>query len=192
MSLLDRIKERVAPDISDDEIEVMIIAISAEIDARLGPVGPVTVELGDPTDPATRYQRTLRLQPAALSGAPISITELDPGNSGEPSAATILQPADYRILHEGRTLQRLNSGLNPRDFWAPLVSVAYTPAGTPQEARDEAVIKLIALDLSYRGAIKMERAGDYQWQANLAADSYMTERNNIVDSLQQRSGMVLA
>lgn len=192
MSLLDRVKERASPDMSDDELTSMIAAITGEIDAHLGPVGPVTVELGDPTDPHTSHARTLRLQPPAAAGASMTITERDPGNSGAAASATILQPADYRILHDGRTLQRLNTGPNARDYWAPLVTVEYTPAGTAQAARDEAIIKIMILDLSYRGMIKSERAGDYQWQGSVASDSYTAERAAIISSLQQRGGMVLA
>lgn len=192
MSLLDRVKERASPDMSDGELTTMIAAITGEIDAQLGPVGQITKELGDPTDPHTSHARTLRLQPPALAGAAITITERDPGNSGDATSATILQAADYRILHDGRTLQRLNTGPNARDYWAPLVTVAYTPAGAPQVARDDAVIKIMMLDLSYRGLIKSERAGDYQWQGSVASDSYTAERAAIIASLQQRSGMVLA
>lgn len=189
MSLIDRIKERASPDLSDDELEAMATAIVQEIDARLGPVGPITVELGDPTDPATAYLRTLRLARPAIAGQPMTVSERDPANSGAAGDATILQAADYRILHEGRTLQRLNNGPNPREYWAPLVSVTYTPAGTPQAARDEAAIRLMILDLGYRGLIKSERAGDYQWTAG---DSHAAEREAIFAGLQQRSGMVMA
>ena len=189
MSLLDRIKERASPDLSDDELTAMINAIVEDMDARLGTVGPVTVELGDPTDPDTRYRRTLRLQRPALTSEAITITEREPGNSGDASAATVLQAADYRILHEGRTLQRLNSGPNGRDYWAPLVTVTYTAAGTAQAARDEAVIKVMMIDLSYRGGLKSERAGDYQF--TLSGDP-IADRNAVLDSLKQVSGMVLA
>ena len=192
MSLLDRVKERASPDMSDGELTSMIAAITGEIDAQLGPVGPITKELGDPTDPHTAHARTLRLQPPALAGQAIVITERDPGNSGDTTSATILQAADYRILHDGRTLQRLNTGHNPCDYWAPLVTVTYTPAGAPQVARDDAIIKIMMLDLSYRGLIKSERAGDYQWQGSVSSDSYTAERAAIIASLQQRGGILLA
>lgn len=192
MNLLDRVKERASPDMSDGELTSMIAAITGEIDAQLGPVGQITKELGDPTDPHTAHARTLRLQPPALAGAAITITERDPGNSGDTTSATILQAADFRILHDGRTLQRLNTGPNARDYWAPLVTVVYTAAGAPQVARDDVVIKIMMLDLSYRGLIKSERAGDYQWQGSVASDSYTAERAAIIASLQKRSGMVFA
>lgn len=192
MSLLDRIKERASPDLSDDELTAMIAAIVGEIDARLGSVGPITVDLGDPTDPVTSSARTLRLQPPALADQPITVAERDPGNLIGSEGRTVLDPSDYRLLHGGRTLQRLSNGANPREFWAPLVTVGYTPAGTPQTARDDAVIKIMILDLSYRGLVKSERAGDYQWQGSVSSDSYTAERAAIIDSLQQRSGMVMA
>jgi hypothetical protein len=72
------------------------------------------------------------------------------------------RPGDFAVLNGGRTLQRLIGGPNGRDYWAPVVRITYTPIGD-QAARDEATIKLIALDLSYRGGLKSERAGDYQF-----------------------------
>ena len=58
-----------------------------------------------------------------------------------------------------------------------------------QAARDEATIKLIALDLSYRGGLKSERAGDYQFTL---ADNQAEERERIFASLEARRGMVMA
>src|SRR3546814_6618954 len=39
--------------------------------------------------------------------------------------------------------------------------LTYTAQGASQAQRDEAVIKLMMVDLSYRGGLKSERAGDY-------------------------------
>lgn len=192
MSLLDRIKLRAAPELPDAELNAMIDAITAEIDVLLGPVGAITVHLGDSSDPETSFNRTLRLPRPMMAGQPIAITERDPGNSGNAQAAFVLAPADYRILHNGRTLQRLTTGPMPRAFWAPLVEVTYTPTGVGQMQRDEAVIKVMQLDLTYRGLIKSERAGDYQWSGSVSADSYMAERGAIFSSLVSPSGMVLA
>jgi hypothetical protein len=73
-------------------------------------------------------------------------------------------------------------------YWAPLVKVTYTPIGD-QAARDEATIKLIALDLSYRGGLKSERAGDYQF--TLSGDP-AADREAIIDGLVPRVGMLMA
>ena len=47
MALLDRVKERTGSDLSDSELSAMIDAIAADMDARFGPAGPITIEHGD-------------------------------------------------------------------------------------------------------------------------------------------------
>lgn len=187
-ALLDRVKLRLQTDLPDSELLVMIDAIAAELDARFGAAGAITVDLGDPADPANRLKTTLRLLRPADIGLPITITEIDPGNTGLAAHETELAGADFRVLHGGRTLQRLTGGPNARTHWAPLVRVEYTPIGLAA-ARDEVTIKLIALDLSYRGALRSERAGDYQvtLSGDMAAD-----REAILRTLQDRGGMVMA
>jgi hypothetical protein len=68
------------------------------------------------------------------------------------------------------------------------VRVTYTPIGD-QAVRDEATIKLIQLDLSYRGGLKSERAGDYQF--TLSGDP-VADREAILASLSPKGGMVMA
>lgn len=190
MALLDRVKTRTGSDLPDSELQAMIDGIIAELVARVGPTGPVEVELGDPTDPNSRFRRTLRVARPIDTEEDVGIVERDPSNSGDTTAAVTLDAADYRIVHGGRTLQRLNSGPNGRDYWAPLVTLSYTPVGD-QAARDEAVIKLMAIDLSYRGALKSERAGDYQ--ITLSGDA-VADRESIFKALEaaRGGGMVMA
>lgn len=188
MALLDRVKERTGSDLSDSELQAMIDGIVAEMDARFGPAGEVTVEIGDLDDPCSSKMTTLRLTRPMDVTEPVAIVETDPGNSGDASAETTLVADDYRVLHGGRTLLRLPTGTNGRRYWAPLVSITYTPIGEAA-ARDEATIKLMQLDLSYRGGLKSERAGDYQFtlSGDVAAD-----REAIFETLEQRRGMVMA
>lgn len=188
MTLLDRIKLRVATDLPDEELQAMIDAITAELDARTGPAGAITVELGDPLNPGDRMLATQRLARPADTAQAITVTEIDPGNTGRAADELVLDPADFRVLHGGRTLQRLTGGPNPRTHWAPMVRVQYTPVGLAA-ARDEVTIKLIALDLSYRGAIRSEKAGDYAvtFSGDMAAD-----REAILKTLDDRRGMVMA
>ena len=192
MNLLDRLKERAAPEQSDAELSALISALRAEISARLGPVGQITLELGDAGEPEAQFFRTLRLPQPILAGGALSVSERSPGNSGAGATETVLTDADFRLLHGGRTLQRLTTGPNPAEYWAPLVSVTFTPATTPQPVRDEALLKLATLDLSYRGMIKSERAGDYQWSAGTGSETYSTEREAIFASLVAQQGFVLA
>ncbi|MGB3793455.1 MAG: hypothetical protein WA978_12035 [Sphingopyxis granuli] len=189
MALLDRVKERSGSDLSDTELQAVIDANIATLTARLGPAGPVTVELGDLSDPHSRMLATLRITPPIATGEAVTIVELDPGNSGAEAAERELDAADYRILHAGRTLQRLTGGPNGRTYWAPLVRLTYTPQGAAPAERDEAVIKLCLIDLSYRGGMKSERAGDYS--VTLSGDP-QADRKAIIDALLPDTGMMLA
>ena len=188
MSLLDRVKTRTGSDLPDSELQAMIDAITAELDARFGPAGALTVEIGDPTDPTGRKMRNLRLVHPADTSQPITIIERDPGNTSGNDDAVELASGDFRVLHGGRTLQRLLLGPNPHNFWAPFVTVTYSPV-VPTAQREEVTIKLIQLDLSYRGALRSEKAGDYSFtlSGDMAAD-----REAILQTLEDRRGMVLA
>ena len=191
MALIDRVKERSGSDLSDTELQAMIDAITAEIEARLGPTGERMIELGDPSDPDSRYLTTLKISPPLDAAQAVTVVECDPANSGLVAAEIELASNDYRMLHGGRTLQRLTGGSNGRQFWAPMVKITYTPKGDAgdQAAREEAIIKLMQLDLSYRGGLKSERAGDYQF--TLAGD-VSAEREQILEGLATRHGMVMA
>ncbi|MDF1778739.1 MAG: hypothetical protein P1V13_22175 [Rhizobiaceae bacterium] len=188
MALIDRVKERTGSDLSDTELQAMIDAILAEISARFGTAGEITVDVGDLTEPTSRDNRTLRLSRPIDAGETITITEIDPHNTGDASAETVLAADDYRVLHGGYTIQRLIGGTNGREYWAPLTRVTYTPADIDSAARDEAAIRLMALDLSSRGLLKSEKAGDYSFTL---ADP-KAERENILSALTARSGTVLA
>ncbi len=190
MALIDRVKERVATDLSDSELTAMIAGIGAEIDMRFGPAGEITVTIGDPTD-RQRWKKTLGLARPLDEAQPVAIVEIDPGSSGSAQAEVTLDATDYRVLHGGRTLQRLSDGSHGWAWWAPMVRLTYTPIGQ-SAARDEVTIKLVQLDLSYRGLLKSESAGDYQWSGSLASDSYATERENILSSLGGGGRMVMA
>ena len=184
MALIDRIRTRTGSDLPDAELQAMIDGIAAEIAARLGPAGAISVTIGDLTDPDSRDRRTLRLARPIDPAQTIEVTEFDPGNSGDATAEIVLSAADYAVLHGGRTLQRLTGGPDGRRYWAPLVRVDYTPV-SDQAIRDEATIKLVMLDLSYRGALKSERAGDYQF--TLSGDP-VADREAILSALATLPG----
>jgi hypothetical protein len=63
VALLDRVKERTGSDLSDSELQAMIDAIAVELDARLGPAGEITVELGDLADPDSRFRDAALVRP---------------------------------------------------------------------------------------------------------------------------------
>ena len=188
MSLLDRVKERTATDLSDGELQAMIDGIAAELAQRFGPTGEQTVTIGDPGEPASSAMRHLRVVWPIDTTQPVSIVERNPGNSGADGDRTTLEAGDFEVLHDGRTLLRLTGGPNGAQYWAPLVELTYTPLANAA-ARDEVTIKLIQLDLSYRGGLKSEKAGDYSFtlSGDIAAD-----REAILQTLADRRGMVMA
>src|SRR3546814_19595823 len=94
---------------------------------------------------------------------------------------TELTADDYRILHGGRTLERLVGGTNGATRWAPLVEVTYTPVSAAAK-REEVVIKMVALDLTYRGLAKQESVGDYSRPGSVPSAAYTPAR----DPLPQR------
>ena len=189
MALIDRVRERTGTDLGDTEISAMIAGIADEIAGRFGASGEITVTIGDPVD-RHRWKQTLTLARPLDPSQAVAIVELEPANSGSAAAEIPLDAGDYRVLHEGRTLQRLADGPHGHTWWAPMVRLTYTPVGQAA-ARDEVTIKLIQLDLSYRGLIKSERAGDYQWAGSVSSDSYAAEREKLIASLGS-SGMVMA
>src|SRR3546814_12777099 len=103
MALLDRVKERCGSDLSDTELSSMIDAIVGELDARLGPVGPVTVELGNPDDPHSRFPRTPRALPPIHAAAELTVVDLDPHNNDAPAPAGTVAPNRYLQHHQGPT-----------------------------------------------------------------------------------------
>lgn len=188
MALLDRVKERTGSDLSDTELQSMIDAITAELDERFGAIGPQTVTLGSLDDPNSRFARSHRLVFPIDTAQPVTITEEQPGNTGNPADETELAADDFRVLDGGRTIQRLIGGTNDREYWAPIVHITYTPKANALQ-REEVTIQLIQLSLSYRGGLRSEKAGDYSM--TLSGDM-AKDREAILQTLEDRGGMVMA
>lgn len=181
MSLLDRSKARIETDLDDGELLAAIEAIQAEIDRRFGAVGaPVTVEIDG-------GGRSLTLWRPIDAAQALTVVEVEADEVSE----TTLDPADYRRRHGGRTLERLLSGPNGRRVWAPLVRVTYTPV-SDERRRDEVILATLALDLSYRGLAKQERAGDHSRAGPQTFDAYTREREALLAQLAPRRGLAMA
>lgn len=190
MPLLDRLKERVETDMSDAELQALLDAALAEIEARYGPNAQITVHLGDERE-LRAHRRFLDLTRPADTALAITIAEIEPGDTGDAANETTLAADDYRVLHRGRTLERLVDGANGRMFWAPLVRVAYTPV-SDQKQRDEVAIKLAQLDLTYRGLDKQEGAGDWSRSGSVTPDAFTRERDVLLATLAPRRGLLMA
>jgi hypothetical protein len=185
MVALSRVKERIETDLSDAEIQAMIDGAAADIDLRFGPNAELTVIVGDDRDldGGGRFLDLPRPIDEALS---ITIVEIDPPNQGGLAAKTTLQADDYRILHRGRSVERLIDGTNGRARWAPLVEVTYTPVSDSKQ-RDEVIIQIVQLEAQARG-LSGERAGD--WQASYP--DLVEAREKLINSLSPRRGLIVA
>lgn len=190
MALIDRVKARIETDLGDGELQSMIDAAAADIVARYGPLAEITVYLGDDRDLAARRRFVHPLRPVDADEE-IVVVEIEPANAGAAANETTLQPDDYRLLHGGRVIERLVDGTNGRLFWAPMVRLTYTPV-SDQAQRDEVTIKLVQLDLSYRGLDKSERAGDWARGGATDPDAVTRERDALLASLAPRRNLTMA
>lgn len=190
MALIDRVKERIETDLSDAELAAMIDEINAEITRRYGPNAEIIVELAE--DAALRPRRRFLYPQRAIDEAQsLTIVEVQPGNTGGSGNETMLAADDYRIMNNGRLLERLIDGTNGRMFWAPLVRLTYTPVSDSAQ-RDGVVIELVQLAITYRGLDKQERAGDYQRGGVMTPDAYEREREAVIGRLAPKRGLMMA
>ena len=69
--------------------------------------------------------------------------------------------------------------------------MTYTPT-TDADRRDETVIKLVQLSLTYQGLDKQESVGDHSRTGVNAADAYDREREVLINRLAPRGRLVMA
>lgn len=185
MALLDRVKERIETDLSDAELQAMIDAVTTELDARFGANGQVTqVKEGDQDLPT--QGKLLTLWRPLDEDQPVTVKEIERDGS-----ETTLQADDFKVLHGGRTLLRLDTGTNPRSEWPRTVSLTFTPHGDSMR-REEVIINVVQLDITYRGLDKQERAGDYSRAGSVTSDAYTREREALILALAPRQGLQVA
>ncbi len=184
MSILYRLKGRVETDMLDAELQLMIDAEVEEINDRFGAI----VEIAVLEDGRRHF---IALHRRIDETETIAIVEINPGHAGGVANRTTMSADDYRITNGGRTIQRLIDGTNGADLWAPLVEFTYTPV-SDQNRRDETVIKLVQLSLTYEGLAKQASVGDFSRTGSVTADAYDKEREVLINRLQPRGHMVMA
>ena len=184
MELLNRLKGRVETDMLDLELQRMIDAEIAEIDDRFGAIVEITI-LAEGNLHFVSVHRPID------EAETIAIVEIDPANTGAAANRVTIAADDYRITNGGRTIERLIDGTNVGDHWASLVELTYTPV-SDQTQRDEAVIKLVHLSLTYNGLAKQQSVGDFSFSGSVTADAFDREREVLINRLAPRGRMVMA
>lgn len=178
MTILSRTKERTETDLTDAELTSMINEITAEIEARYGENAAITVFLDGDRDLAGDRKFLPLVRPDG--GGTITITEIDG------TTETTMAANDFRIIHGGRTLERLADGDNGASVWERLVKVVYTPVDDGKQ-REEVIIQMVQLGIEYRG-LKSEKAGDY----TATFIDYTVEREKLIGSLTPWRGGLMA
>lgn len=176
MAILDRVRERSETDLTDDELTLLITDVQDEILARFGAIASITVEKDGGS-------RVLDLGRPINTGLSITIVEHTDYPRG--TTTVTLAASDYDVRNSGRTLQRLASGTNGADYWAPKVSVTYTPVDD-QDQRDEVTVKVVLLSIEY-DATGSKRVGDTSSQSL----DYRRERERLISSLSPRRGALI-
>lgn len=97
--------------------------------------------------------------------------------SGTEYVSTLLDPADYKLRYEGRQVERLASGPNPRYTWGDVVTIVSVPKDDT-DRRIRVTIDLCKLAAQYSG-LDSEKVGDYQSQMK----RYTAERNEVLSQL---------
>lgn len=173
-----QLREHVETDLDDAALQRILDAEEAAIVGRYGAHASATELLrgGD---------RLLFLTRPAQAIA--SVTEEVDNVFTEPSV-TLLAADDYRIWEDGRYLERLATGTNPRLYWGDRVTVVYTPADETAQ-RTLILVQLCKLAIRYTGA-RQESVGQGDYSAQEA--DYVAERNRLLRQLAPRGGIVFA
>ena len=184
MSILSRVQERTQTDLSTTEIQLMIDEVNQDIISKYGPHA-------DPSNPITvlvpGWRHAIVLPRAIDITQTIAVTEISEGVMGYSSI--VLASNDYRIWPPGYKVERLsygtNPGLWPTNTWGEKIQFTYVPVNDGDQ-REEVIVKIVVIGIQY-DAFKQSAVGDISGQTS----DYTTERNNLLDSLAPRHGLLV-
>jgi hypothetical protein len=191
VAIIDRVLERIETDVAPEELQNLIDEALTAIEDRWGPpaddTNPIVV-----TKPGG--SRVLSLARPIDAAKAVTIVETmnwyGPGYGASTQAQT-LAAGDYRIWHNGRTLERLGSGTHAAWRWGHPTTISYVPVNDGDQ-RQEVAIKLVQLSLQYKGLISYS-SGDVNVSYNGSTGTlYTQERENLLRSLAPRSGFYVA
>lgn len=95
-----------------------------------------------------------------------------------------LDETDYELRSSGQMLRRLQLGaLHGSWRWRGRVDVTYLPR-EDDALRDSVAIQLIKLDVNTQHGISQQSIGSWSESYNLAAGSYIDQRESILSSLR--------
>ena len=159
----------VETDLAPSAIQILIDDAEQEMVSRFGP------EL---TQVETLEGNAEFIFPSRPVATVTSIEESDR------NADFTLVASDYRIMNNGRQIQRRPDGVNGLWRWRPLVKITYVPVNDAAR-RKRVMIDLCRLAVQYN-ALANESAGDY----SATSREYQQEREQILQTLETRCRML--
>lgn len=150
-------REHVETDLTDSALSTVIDAQDQEITFRLGEISSQVDRL-EPGPGSKVIYPTRRID---------TVTEIKekvyPSTDLAIETETTLSADDYEVVDNGRRVDRLPQGTNPRTYWGDVITLTYTPYDDTKR-RKRALIELIKLHLAYEGVLS-ERLPDYQYDS---------------------------
>ncbi len=150
---VDEVRDSIETDLVDGALELVVDAADAEIIRRLGPLA---------TQPETQEGGSRYLHLARAASAIVSISERYMVH-GMGFTTLALVDSDWRLLPDGRKVERLTTGTNPSSVFQGEVSLVATPLDTTAE-RSLLLINLVKLELGYTGHL-VQSSGDIRVQS---------------------------
>lgn len=168
-----QVREHIETDLKDDALTRLIEDADAQIVEVAG-------ELNTETD--TKIDEVLANALFLNRRASSITTVVEEVKQGDGSYySTTLAADDYTLRSEGRIIERLATGTNPRTTWGDTVTITYVPYDTSMK-RERVLIDLVKLAVQYN-ALDSEKVGDY----SASQSKYTAKRQALLKELREWS-----
>lgn len=164
------VQAHVETDLSDAALRRLIRDVEAEIEKRYG---ELESQIDEVQDARLSTQLFLRRKAEAIT------TVTEEVKSGGSYETTVLSANDFAVRMNGRAIERLRDGDNPRSTWGDIVTIVYEPVNET-DSRVRVAIDLVRLAIRYN-ALDQEKIGDWSGSSK----DYEAEREKILGRLKQ-------
>ncbi len=164
------LQEHIESDLGETALQRLIDDADQAVVDKFGPHGDALNTVTD--DIETDEQ--LYLFPKRQASSIVGVTEYT-----SPTLTRTLVASDFRLVHGGKALKRLTTGVTPSTVWGWRAEVEYFVSTEQNVRRRRVVIDLVRLEMQYTGIVT-ERAGDY---SVTNVHDYQQERERLMNDL---------